>query len=170
MDAVSQAEEQIEVKNLWKVFGANPEQALDPAHSEKTRTEIQEELGSLIALRDVSFTIGQGQVYVVMGLSGSGKSTLARTLIRLTEPTAGELLFDGEDILQFSSDQLIDFRRSSVAMVFQHYALLPHRRVLDNVAYGLEVRGLARKSEPESRMRLLKRSDSAVGSATIPGR
>lgn len=137
-----EAEHQIDAKNLWKVFGDNPERALDSEHLEKSRSEIQEELGLVTALRDVSFSVERGQVYVLMGLSGSGKSTLARALIRLNDPTAGELYYDGEDILTLSQDQLIEFRRSTVAMVFQNYALLPHRRVLDNVAYGLEVRGV----------------------------
>ncbi len=142
MVAMTQAEQQIEVKNLWKVFGRNTELALTPEYAEKTRTEIQEELGALTALRDVSFSIRQGEVFVVMGLSGSGKSTLARVLIRLLEPTSGSVFFDGVDITGYSQQQLIQFRRTSVAMVFQNYALLPHRRVLENVAYGLEVRGI----------------------------
>ena len=159
MSVLNGIDEQIEAKNLWKVFGSNADQALNPEHSEKTRTEIQEELGALVALRDVSFSIDPGQVYVVMGLSGSGKSTLARTLIRLTEPTAGEILYDGEDILKLSGDELIDFRRTTVAMVFQHYALLPHRRVLDNVAYGLEVRGV----DKQERVRVAHETIEKVG-------
>ena len=154
-----EAEHQIEVKNVWKVFGSHPERALGVEHAEKTRTEIQEELGLVTALRDVSFSVDRGQVYVLMGLSGSGKSTLARALIRLADPTAGEVLFDGEDILQFSADQLIDFRRSTVAMVFQNYALLPHRRVLENVAYGLEVKGM----EKEERLDIARDTIEKVG-------
>ena len=136
------AESHIEVKNLWKVFGSGPERALDPGLASRSRAEIQEELGLLIALRDVSFKVKRGEVFVVMGLSGSGKSTLARCLIRLVEASKGQVYFDGEDILEYSPEQLMQFRRSKVAMVFQHYALLPHRRVLDNVAYGLEIRGM----------------------------
>lgn len=154
-----EAEHQIEVKNVWKVFGSHPERALEVEHAEKTRTEIQEELGLVTALRDVSFNVDFGQVYVLMGLSGSGKSTLARALIRLADPTAGEILFDGEDILQLSTDQLIDFRRSTVAMVFQNYALLPHRRVLENVAYGLEVKGM----EKEERLDIARDTIEKVG-------
>ena len=137
-----QVEHQIEVRDLWKVFGHGPRRALDPEYAEKSRTEIQEELGLVTALRDVSFSVDRGEVFVLMGLSGSGKSTLARTLLRLIEPTSGELAYDGEDILSYSADRLIEFRRSTVAMVFQNYALLPHRRVLENVAYGLEIRGV----------------------------
>ena len=150
---------QIEVNNLWKVFGRNPERALDAEHAEKSRTEIQEELGLVCALRDVSFTIGQRQVYVIMGLSGSGKSTLARLLIRLMEPTSGGISFNGQDILQYSSQELSEFRRTTTAMVFQNYALLPHRRVLENVEYGLEVQGM----EKEERLRLAREAIQTVG-------
>ena len=159
MGAMTQTEHQIEVKNVWKVFGNRPERALEVEHAEKSRTEIQEELGLVTALRDVSFNVDFGQVYVLMGLSGSGKSTLARALIRLSDPTAGEVYYDGEDILQFSTDQLIDFRRSTVAMVFQNYALLPHRRVLENVAYGLEVKGV----EKEERLNIARDTIEKVG-------
>ena len=139
---MSQSEHQIEVNGVWKVFGVRPERALLPEYQSKSRVEIQEELDLVIALRDVSFSVDTGQIFVIMGLSGSGKSTLARCLIRLIEPTRGEIRFDGEDILAYSADELMQFRRSNAAMVFQHYALLPHRRVLDNVAFGLEVKGL----------------------------
>ena len=133
---------QIEVKNLWKVFGSRPERAFEPQYADASRAEIQEALGLVVGLRDVSFNVDRGQIFVVMGLSGSGKSTLVRCLIRLIEATQGEVRFDGDDILKYSSDQLIEFRREKIAMVFQHYGLLPHRRVLDNVAYGLEIRGV----------------------------
>ena len=139
---MDQPEHQIEVDGVWKVFGNRPERALESEHEPKTRAEIQEELGLVVGLRDVSFTVDQGQIFVVMGLSGSGKSTLVRCLIRLIEATKGQVRFDGEDILGYTPEQLMEFRRSKVAMVFQHYALLPHRQVLDNVAYGLEIRGM----------------------------
>ena len=137
---------QIQVERLWKVFGDNVEDVFEPAHIEKSRDDIQEELGAVIALREVSLNVEAGQIFVVMGLSGSGKSTLARCLIRLVEPTRGVIRFDGEDIREYSSKRLTEFRRSKVAMVFQHYGLLPHRRVLDNVAFGLEVQGVDRET------------------------
>ena len=133
---------QIDVRNLWKVFGNNPKLVFQDKYASASRAEIQEELGQVVALRDVSFKVQKGQTFVIMGLSGSGKSTLVRCLIRLIESTQGEVLFDGENVLTFSSDKLIEFRRQKIAMVFQHYGLLPHRRVLDNVAYGLEIRGV----------------------------
>ena len=149
----------IQVNSLWKVFGDNPERALQPEYASKSRTEIQEELGAVVGLRDVSFNVDRGETYVVMGLSGSGKSTLVRCLIRLVEATKGSILFDGEDILNYSPDELMQFRRHRIAMVFQHYALLPHRRVMDNVAYGLEIRGM----EKEERYKAASEAVETVG-------
>ena len=146
---MDELDHQIEVRNLWKVFGASPERALDPSQASRSRADIQEDLGLVVALRDVSFQVRRGEVFVVMGLSGSGKSTLVRCLIRLIEPTNGGIRFDGEDILGYMPNELIQFRRQKVAMVFQHYGLLPHRRVMDNVAYGLEIRGLEREARYE---------------------
>ena len=139
---MTQATRQIEVTNLSKVFGSRPERALAPEHASKSRAQIQDEMDLVFALRNVSFEVEEGEIFVIMGLSGSGKSTLVRTLIRLIDATAGEILFDGENILDYDSDELIEFRRNKVAMVFQHYGLLPHRRVMDNVAYGLEIQGV----------------------------
>ena len=139
---VDASEYQIEVSGLWKVFGNSPERALVPAYSSKSRSEIQEELGLVVGLRDISFKVRAGEIFVVMGLSGSGKSTLVRCLIRLIESTQGRIQFDGEDILEYTQEELIEFRRAKVAMVFQSYGLLPHRSVLDNVAYGLEIQGM----------------------------
>ena len=156
---MSQDLHQIEVNGLWKVFGDKPEQALEPKYASKSRTEIQEELGAVVALRDVSFNVDFGQVFVVMGLSGSGKSTLVRCLIRLIESTQGRIKFDGEDILDYSPEQLTQFRREKVAMVFQHFGLLPHRQVMDNVAYGLEVRGM----DKEERYRFASDAIETVG-------
>ena len=142
---MTQANHQIQVTNLSKVFGSRPERALDPEHASKSRAEIQDELDLVFALRNVSFEVDEGEIFVIMGLSGSGKSTLVRTLIRLIDATDGEIWFDGENILDYDSDELIEFRRSKVAMVFQHYGLLPHRRVMDNVAYGLEIQGMGKE-------------------------
>ena len=150
---------QIQVSGLWKVFGNRPERALEPQHASKSRDEIQDELGLVVGLRDLSFNVPMGQTFVVMGLSGSGKSTLARCLIRLIEATQGQIQFEGEDILSYSQEDLRQFRRDKIAMVFQHYALLPHRRVLDNVAYGLEVQGLDR----DGRYKLAAEAIETVG-------
>ena len=153
---MSETEHQIEVNGIWKVFGDRPERCLQPDYASKSRAEIQEELDLVIALRDVSFSVDTGQIFVIMGLSGSGKSTLARCLIRLIEPTRGEIRFDGEDILAYSADELMQFRRSNAAMVFQHYALLPHRRVLDNVAFGLEVKGLDKEARHREALKAIE--------------
>ncbi len=150
---------QVDVQGLWKVFGDKPERALDPAYGSKSRSEIQDELGLVVALRDVSFRVDQGQIFVVMGLSGSGKSTLVRALIRLVEPTRGSIRIGGDDVLSYSPSRLMQFRRQKIAMVFQNYGLLPHRSVLDNVALGLEIRGI----DKETRYRMASESIETVG-------
>ena len=114
----------ISVKGLWKVFGKNPERVMADGNRGKTEADIQSETGSVVALRDVSFEVDVGETFVVMGLSGSGKSTLIRCLIRLIEPTAGQVSIDGEDILGYSEAQLRDIRRNRVSMVFQHFGHL----------------------------------------------
>ena len=139
---MNEPERRIEVNDVWKVFGDNPERVFQPEYLEMSRTELQEHLGVVVGLRNISFQVDAGQIFVVMGLSGSGKSTLVRCLTRLMEATSGQIRFDGEDICTYSPAQLMQFRRTKVAMVFQHFGLLPHRHVLDNVAYGLEIQGM----------------------------
>jgi glycine betaine/proline transport system ATP-binding protein len=137
----------ISVKHLWKVFGPKAEAVPDSAElRELSRRELLERTGCTAAVRDVSFDVAPGEMFVVMGLSGSGKSTLVRCLTRLIEPTAGQITLEGEDILDADASRLRDLRRRKFSMVFQHFGLLPHRRVIDNVAYGLEIRGI-RKNE-----------------------
>lgn len=131
------------VRNLWKVFGPNAEKiAHDESVAGLSATEILEKTGCVTAVRDVSFDVAHGEVFVVMGLSGSGKSTLVRCLTRLIEPTAGQVLLEGQDIMQFGPKELREVRRRRVSMVFQHFGLLPFRSVLDNIAFGLEIRGI----------------------------
>ena len=132
----------IKVDSIWKVFGKNPERALAPENFDKGKAELQSELGVVIGLHDVSFEVQRGQTFVIMGLSGSGKSTMVRCLIRLIEPTAGSIVIDGEDITAMDDKELMAFRRDKIAMVFQHYGLMPHRNVLDNASWGLEVQGV----------------------------
>ncbi len=132
----------ISVISLWKVFGKSPYLTVSPDHAGKGKDQILAELGSVLALQDVSFAVDRGETFVVMGLSGSGKSTLIRCLVRLIEPTSGEIQIDGQDILKYDEKGLIGLRREKIAMVFQHYGLLPHRRVIDNAAWGLEVQGV----------------------------
>ena len=146
----------IQVRNLWKVFGRSPERALSKANQLKTKDELQAESGLVVALRNLTFQVNYGETFVVMGLSGSGKSTLVRCLIRLIEKTSGAILVDGEDVTEYSENQLKEFRRSKMAMIFQQFGLLPHRNVLDNVAYGLEVRGVTREARYEIAERMLE--------------
>lgn len=134
----------IEIKNVTKIFGPNPEEALALMKAGKSKTEVQAETGHVVGIDDVSITVEQGQIYVVMGLSGSGKSTLIRHVNRLIDPTAGEILVNGIDVLGMDMDALRQFRRTQIAMVFQKFGLLPHRSVLENAAYGLEVRGVGK--------------------------
>jgi glycine betaine/proline transport system ATP-binding protein len=133
----------IEVTALWKVFGecaANFDH--DPENNEAMELLLgKEDNGTVCAVHDVSFKVNKGELFVIMGLSGSGKSTLIRCLARLIEPTAGQIRIDSQSVTEMSAQELTAFRRSKVAMVFQHYALLPHRTVLENVAFGLKLRG-----------------------------
>ena len=131
-------------KSLWKIFGANPTNILKEVDPTWSRTEVQEKTGHVIAVKDVSFQVERGETFVVMGLSGSGKSTLVRCISRLIEPTQGEVLVDGVDTVTMPEKELIELRRHKLSMVFQHFGLLPHRRDVENIAYGLEVRGMSR--------------------------
>lgn len=131
----------VECVGLWKVFGARPERIVGSPEADLPRAELQARSGHVAAVRDVNFSVAPGEVFVVMGLSGSGKSTLIRCLSRLIEPTAGTVSIDGEEVTTMNDERLRDLRRTKVSMVFQHFGLLPHRRLLDNVAFGLEVQG-----------------------------
>lgn len=134
----------ISVRNLWKVFGPNADGLIDSADADLSRAELRNKTGNTIAVRDVSFEVAQGEVFVVMGLSGSGKSTLVRCMTRLIEPTRGQLLYDDEDLLTVSGHRLRELRRTKFSMVFQHFGLLPHRKVVDNIAYALEINGVSK--------------------------
>ncbi|MEU6663697.1 glycine betaine/L-proline ABC transporter ATP-binding protein [Streptomyces sp. NPDC046821] len=133
------------VNNLWKVFGPKADRVPgDAGLAGLDATELRKQTGCTAAVRDVTFDVRKGEVFVVMGLSGSGKSTLVRCLTRLIEPTSGSLSIEGEDVLGMDKTRLRELRRHRAAMVFQHFGLLPHRTVLDNVAYGLEIQGVGR--------------------------
>ncbi len=135
----------IEVRGVSKVFGPKPQSALPLIAEGRSKAEILAETGHSVGLREIDLDIEAGQIFVVMGLSGSGKSTLIRHLNRLIDPTAGEIRFAGDDILTYDIKALLEFRRSKMSMVFQHFALLPHRTVVDNVAYGLEIQGVGKR-------------------------
>jgi glycine betaine/proline transport system ATP-binding protein len=140
-NGTSSADPALHVEGLWKIFGPKADKIIGTDEANLSRKELQEKTGHVVGIRDVAFDVAPGEVFVVMGLSGSGKSTLVRLLTRLIEPTAGTVQMYGEDITAMNDRALLDTRRRRVSMVFQHFGLLPHRKVVDNVAFGLEVRG-----------------------------
>jgi glycine betaine/proline transport system ATP-binding protein len=151
------SEPAISVRELWKVFGPKAETIPgSPELCALSRRELLDRTGCTAAVRDVTFDVAPGEMFVVMGLSGSGKSTLVRCLTRLIEPTSGRLTFEGEDILGADRARLRELRRSKFSMVFQHFGLLPHRRVVDNVSYGLEIRGVGRAERTKRAMEVIE--------------
>jgi glycine betaine/proline transport system ATP-binding protein len=135
----------LSVQHLWKIFGRGADDIVGSPDAELSRADLKTKTGCVVGVRDVSFDVAPGEVFVVMGLSGSGKSTLVRCLTRLIEPTSGTVTIDGRDVTKAGQGELRDLRRTHCSMVFQHFGLLPHRQVIDNVAYGLEVRGVKKK-------------------------
>jgi len=136
-------------RNVWKIFGPNPERIMESMQTGRTKEEVLEQTGHVLAVKGISFDVREGETFVVMGLSGSGKSTLVRCLTRLIEPTTGQVLMNGEDVLAMSDTELRALRRQKMSMVFQHFGLFPHRKVVDNVAYGLEVQKVEKKKRYE---------------------
>lgn len=151
----------IEVKNVSKIFGKNPKSIIPLIEEGKSKDLILEETGHTVGVNQASFQVQKGEIFVIMGLSGSGKSTLIRCLNLLNKPTAGDIYIDGENITKYNQKELQDFRKSKVAMVFQHFGLLSHRTVLQNVAYGLEVKNIPK----EEREEIAKRNIEIVGLA-----
>ena len=145
----SSVDSALSVRNLWKIFGKGSDRIIGTPDADLSRADLKEKTGCVVGIKDVSFDVAPGEVFVVMGLSGSGKSTLIRMLTRLIDPTAGEILMGGQDVVKASDSELRELRRTHTSMVFQHFGLLPHRQVLDNVAYGLEVRGIGKKERRE---------------------
>jgi glycine betaine/proline transport system ATP-binding protein len=131
----------VSCRHVWKVYGPKADRIVGTSDADLPRAELLAKTGCVAAVRDVSFDVAEGEVFVVMGLSGSGKSTLVRMLNRIHDPTAGEVLVDGHDVMQMDDDRLRTLRRTRISMVFQHFGLLPHRRIVDNVAFGLEIQG-----------------------------
>jgi glycine betaine/proline transport system ATP-binding protein len=134
----------LEVDRVWKVFGNRPERAVELSRAGASRSDVLGETGCTIAVKDVCFGVRPGETFVVMGLSGSGKSTLVRCAARLTEVTSGTVTLDGDDLTAMDESALRTVRREKLAMVFQHFGLFPHRLVIDNVAYGLEIQGVSK--------------------------
>ena len=135
----------IEISNVWKIFGAKPELALKAIHERGlTKAEVLAEFNSVVGVADVSLDVKRGEIFCIMGLSGSGKSTLVRHFNRLLEPTAGKIEIEGTDVMALGPKELQTFRNRKIGMVFQNFALMPHRSVLDNVAMPLEIRQIAK--------------------------
>ncbi|MCZ6586529.1 MAG: glycine betaine/L-proline ABC transporter ATP-binding protein [Alphaproteobacteria bacterium] len=136
------ADPKIRIENLYKVFGPNPERAIGLVRDGISKQDLLEEHGHVLGVRNISLDMPGQSIQVVMGLSGSGKSTLIRHINRLIEPTAGSVIVDGQNVLEMSNKELRDFRRNRASMVFQSFALMPHRTVVQNIAYGLTIQGL----------------------------
>lgn len=153
--------ERLRIENLYKVFTKDPTAALQLLRGGGTKDSVSTKLGQVVGLDDVSLSVPSGAMYMIMGLSGSGKSTLARCVNRLNEPSAGRILLDGQDIVPLSEKALREVRRTRMAMVFQHFALLPNKRVIENVEFGLKLRGVA----PAQRRKRAEEVLSVVGLA-----
>ena len=151
--------ERLQIQNLYKIFSATPEAALQILANGGDKNTVFEKLGAVVGLNNVSLSVPQGAIYMVMGLSGSGKSTLARCINRLNEPSAGKILLDGRDIVALGEDELREVRRTRISMVFQHFALLPNKRVIENVEFGLKLRGVS----PQERRRRADQVLNVVG-------
>jgi glycine betaine/proline transport system ATP-binding protein len=158
----------ISVKNLYKIFGSNTTAAQKLLHEGRSKDEVFAKTGNVVGVNKVSFNVMPGEIYVLMGLSGSGKSTLIRLINRLVEPSSGSINIDGEDIAKLPHDALVRWRRKRVAMVFQSFALMPHRNVLDNTAFGLEMAGTERKVREARAMDVLKQVGLHTYAAKYP--
>ncbi|WP_349625965.1 quaternary amine ABC transporter ATP-binding protein [Leuconostoc citreum] len=150
----------VEIKHLTKIFGKRPKAALKMVKQNKSKNEIVEKTGSTVGVYDINMSIEEGEIFVIMGLSGSGKSTLIRLLNRLIEPTDGQLFIDGQEITKFNKKQMLDIRRKKMSMVFQNFGLFPHRTLLENTEYGLEVQGVDKAER-------LKRAEKALDNAKL---
>ena len=146
----------IQIQNVWKVFGNNSKEALDAIQNKKiSKQEALEKYNSVIGVSDVSFDVNKGEIFCVMGLSGSGKSTLVRHINRLLEPTSGKILINDQDVMLFDKDSLQELRNKKIGMVFQNFALMPHRSVLDNIAMPLEIRGVSKNDRLDEANKIL---------------
>ncbi len=158
----------ISVRNLYKIFGANIAKAQQMLEAGRTKDEVFSATGQVVGVNRVSFDVDPGEIYVLMGLSGSGKSTLIRLINRLVEPSSGSINIDGTDIARLSLPELVKWRRKRVAMVFQSFALMPHRNVLDNAALGLEMAGTPRKTREARAMQVLAQVGLQAYAAKFP--
>ncbi|GLX32359.1 glycine betaine transport ATP-binding protein OpuAA [Leuconostoc mesenteroides subsp. dextranicum] len=150
----------VEIKHLTKIFGKRPKAAMKMVKQNESKNEIVEKTGSTVGVYDINMSIEEGEIFVIMGLSGSGKSTLIRLLNRLIEPTAGQLFIDGQEITKLNKKQMIEIRRKKMSMVFQNFALFPHRTLLENTEYGLEIQGVGKEERR-------KRAEQALENAKL---
>jgi len=146
----------IQIQNVWKIFGNTSQDALDAIQNKKiSKQEALEKYNSVIGVSNVSFDVKKGEIFCVMGLSGSGKSTLVRHINRLLEPTSGKILINNQDVMQFDKEDLQNLRNKKIGMVFQNFALMPHRSVLDNIAMPLEIRGVSKNDRLDAANNIL---------------
>jgi len=146
----------IQIQNVWKIFGNTSKEALDAIQNKKiSKKEALEKYNSVIGVSDVSFDVNKGEIFCVMGLSGSGKSTLVRHINRLLEPTSGKILINDQDVMLFDKGSLQELRNKKIGMVFQNFALMPHRSVLDNIAMPLEIRGVSKNDRLDAANKIL---------------
>lgn len=146
----------IEVKNITKLYGINKKEATRMMNEGSNKDEVYKKTGVTVALWDASFKVKEGEIFVIIGLSGSGKSTLVRCFNGLLKPTSGEITYNGKNIKSFSKKELIEFRRNKISMVFQNFGLMSHRNVMDNIAYGLEVKGMHREERQKRAVEMTK--------------
>ena len=147
----------IEIRNLYKIFGAHGKKYIEAVENGMSKDELNAKHGHVLALKDINIHIPQAKIQVIMGLSGSGKSTLIRHINRLIVPTVGEVIYQGEDVCKMSESDLREFRRHKTAMVFQKFALMPHRTVIQNTLFGLEIQGIVKKEREERARHWLQR-------------
>lgn len=147
----------IQIRNLYKIFGKNPKRYIDAVKNGMSKDVLNDKHNHVLGLQDISLSLAPGEISVIMGLSGSGKSTLIRHINGLIEPTAGEILYEGRNVVEMGLDELREFRRTKTAMVFQKFALLPHRTVLENTCYGLDIRGVPRSESEKIARRWIDR-------------
>lgn len=148
----------VKVEHLTKIFGKKKQQALAMVKEQRSKNEILEKTGATVGVYDVNFEVNEGEIFVIMGLSGSGKSTLIRLLNRLIEPSGGDIYIDGVDVAKMSKEELREVRRHKINMVFQSFGLFPHRTILENTEYGLEVRGVAKEERTAKAEKALENS------------
>ncbi|MFO8090026.1 MAG: glycine betaine/L-proline ABC transporter ATP-binding protein [Desulfatiglandaceae bacterium] len=161
--------DKIEIKELYKIFGPHPEKVIGMLNEGQTKDEIMEKTGHGVGVANVSFTVKEGEILVIMGLSGSGKSTLVRCINRLIDPTAGSVFVNGEDVTALDEEQLRMFRQKHFGMVFQHFALFPHRTVVENVEYGLEIQNVEKQTRKDASMQALEQVGLKGWENSMPG-